>query len=314
MIRMRFLFLIFIFYGAFSVWAQVHTFLNVQVENDFINWWGKGSDRYYTGGNFISVQRIWQNKAVCLIGTELVQKAYTPSNLQAIKVEEMDFPYAGLLFMRNFILISPAQKKWTLLLRISSGTSGPRSGVALFQKRIHQWIGDEAPQGWTTMQSSYPYRQIDINFCHPLQLSSRVTMGIAHQWEGGTFYNRWVGQTWLFIGSSPVIYFVGTDSMIPVQWPHLSNNKKITGGLLIAAGIQYVVRDRIIEESVYSKTVFTPPIFSDVFLDRSIPQISGSFFFHRQNIAFRFSQHWRAASLDLLPSHFYGAIGFSFHL
>jgi len=133
---MRFLFLIFIFYGAFSVWAQVHTFLNVQVENDFINWWGKGSDRYYTGGNFISVQRIWQNKAVCLIGTELVQKAYTPSNLQAIKVEEMDFPYAGLLFMRNFILISPAQKKWTLLLRISSGTSGPRSGVALFQKRI----------------------------------------------------------------------------------------------------------------------------------------------------------------------------------
>jgi len=245
---MRFLFLIFIFYGAFSVWAQVHTFLNVQVENDFINWWGKGSDRYYTGGNFISVQRIWQNKAVCLIGTELVQKAYTPSNLQAIKVEEMDFPYAGLLFMRNFILISPAQKKWTLLLRISSGTSGPRSGVALFQKRIHQWIGDEAPQGWTTMQSSYPYNQIDINFFHPLQLSSRVSMGLAHQWEGGTFYNRWVGQTWLFIGSSPVIYF------------------------------------------------------------------SGSFFFHRQNIAFRLSQHWRAASLDLLPSHFYGAIGFSFHL
>ena len=131
---MRFLFLIFIFYGAFSVWAQVHTFLNVQVENDFINWWGKGSDRYYTGGNFISVQRIWQNKAVCLIGTELVQKAFTPSNLQAIKVEEMDFPYAGLLFMRNFILISPAQKKWTLNLRNSRGTSGPRWGGARFQK------------------------------------------------------------------------------------------------------------------------------------------------------------------------------------
>lgn len=206
-IQMRFLFLVFILYGALSVWAQVHTFLNVQAENDYINWWGKGTDRFYTGGNFLSVDWIRSHKEIRLLGLELVQKTYTPSDLQTTQVEAMDHPYAGLLFMRHLIMVSPAQCKWNMLARISYGISGPRSGVARFQKRLHQWIGDEVPQGWATMQPSYPFRQVDLSFNFPLQLSNRFSLGLFQLAEGGTFFNRWIGQGWLFWGDQPIPFF-----------------------------------------------------------------------------------------------------------
>ncbi len=311
---MRFLFLVFILYGALSVWAQVHTFLNVQAENDYVNWWGKGTDRFYTGGNFLSVDWIRSHKEIRLLGLELVQKTYTPSDLQTTQVEAMDHPYAGLLFMRHLIMVSPAQCKWNMLARISYGVSGPRSGVARFQKRLHQWIGDEVPQGWATMQPSYPFRQVDLSFNFPLQLSNRFSLGLFQLAEGGTFFNRWVGQGWLFWGDQPIPFFPGIDGLVPQHAVRLDGKKRIYTGLYVLVGLQYLVRDRIIEEAIYNKTFQTTSSGRFAFLHRTTLLCSGNFFVQYQHVALRVSQFWQASSITTLPAHYFGAIGFSFQL
>lgn len=312
--RMRFLLLLFIFYGAFSVWAQVHTFLNVQVENDYINWWGNGSDRFYTGGNFISLQRVRQHKLIRSFGVELVQKAYTPSNLQTSQVEEMDYPYAGLFYIRQSIVVVPIQCKWAFLGRLSYGTSGPRSGVAQFQVGLHHLIGDEAPLGWFTMKNSYPFRQVELSFNFPLQLSNRFSLGLVQLVEGGTFFNRWVGQGWIFWGDQPLPFFPAIDGIIIHQAAQFSDTKKVFTGLFLSGGFQHIVRDRIVEEGMYNKTVQVSSLERFSFLRRTTPTISGIFFIKYQRVALQLSQNWRVLSIVSLPAHFFGAIGFSFQL
>lgn len=310
--NMRLVFLVFILYGAISVWAQVHTFLNVQVENDYINWWGKGTDRFYTGGNFLSIQWLRPRKEIRLLGLEVVQKTYTPSNLQTTRVEAMDYPYAGLLFLRHYFMVAPEHTRLIMLARISYGTSGPRSGVARLQKRIHHWIGDEVPQGWATMQSSAPFGQVDFNINYPVQLSSHFSLGIYQQVEGGTFLNRWVGQGWFFWGQQPLPIFAGIDGIVPLQLSEAGKKKKIYTGLLVSAGLQHVIRDRIIEEADYNKTLLAPATSSFFYLQRTTPLVSGNFLIHYQQVSMRLTQHWQPLSIHSLPNHFFGAIGLSF--
>lgn len=52
---MRHIIFIFLFYGVVAVWAQVDTFLDIGVQNDFLNYRGHGTDRYYTGGNQVAI-------------------------------------------------------------------------------------------------------------------------------------------------------------------------------------------------------------------------------------------------------------------
>ena len=145
---MRSILFIFLFYGVVAVWAQVNTFLGVTVQNDFLNYRGHGTDRYYTGGNQLDYFLFDEKSRFSHHHISFVQQLYTPADLRDTLVRSLDYPYAGLLFLSYRIQHRPTASKTLWALSSSWGYSGRRAGARRTQQLLHRVIGDEIPQGW----------------------------------------------------------------------------------------------------------------------------------------------------------------------
>ena len=71
----------------------------MEFQNDFLNYKGAGTDKYYTAGvSSGGLIHLKQNRAHYLT-ISLSQKMFTPSNivLEAEEIPPTDYPYAGLI-------------------------------------------------------------------------------------------------------------------------------------------------------------------------------------------------------------------------
>lgn len=139
--------------------AAEDKFFNISVDNDYFNYRGKGTDRYYTSGTFLSYQyeRPYKNRqhlhAKALVESvrrfnvvSLSQMLNTPHDIRETGILPNDYPYAGVLFlsMGNLQLNEKSSKAHN----ISIGFMGPNALGDQTQTSVHRLIHYTLPQGW----------------------------------------------------------------------------------------------------------------------------------------------------------------------
>ncbi|MFM1858401.1 MAG: hypothetical protein RLZ05_1461 [Bacteroidota bacterium] len=311
---MRNVFFLFLLYGTISVWAQVKTFLAADIENDFINFRGRGTDCYYTGGHRLIFWEENSKKTCRSFGISITQQTYTPSNLQEINPATLDYPYAGLLFCSLHMLVLIPQKEIRVYNKFSFGTSGPRSGVATLQRTIHRIIGDEIPQGWFLLNSSNEFIQFETQLIYPVFTSKRWHIEVLQKWEGGNYFNHLNSGFRTYWGELPL-----SNSMFSNYVTHARSNckkksSKMATSFVFAADYAQVLRNRILEESAFRETIALRTMPISDFINRSYVHLSLGFGFSFGKTGIYFMQHWQDRETFKLNPHSFGSVQVSYQL
>lgn len=311
---MRNVLFLFLLYGTFSVWAQVNTFLSADIENDFINFRGKGTDHYYTGGHRLIFWKENSKNKCRSFGMSITQQTYTPSDLQEINPALLDYPYAGLLFCSLHMLVLAPEKGVRIYNKFSIGTSGPRSGVAIWQRTIHRIIGDEIPQGWFLLNSPSDFIQFETQLVYPIININRWNLELLQNWEGGNYFDRFQGGIRIYYGELPPS--VSLFSYKSSRQNGLFGNKssRLSASFLFAVQYSQVLRNRLLEESSFRETIPNELLFSNQFLNQSLLQLSGGIGFSAGKSAFYFMQQWISKETKKLNPHSFGSVHVSFRL
>ena len=187
---MRYVFFIFLLYSVVSVWAQVDIFLGLTAQNDFLNYRGRGTDRYYTGGHQVAL--LFYNRPAKFTHHQIsvTQQLYTPDNLQDTALRFLDYPYAGLLFTSYKIQHSPLCSKTRWSFSSTWGYSGKRSGARQAQQFLHRAIGDEIPLGWSHIVENGFFAQFELLLGQPLLTGSKAALLGSQSIEVGTLFQR----------------------------------------------------------------------------------------------------------------------------
>jgi hypothetical protein len=164
-----------IFFSLFTLLglgSTIHTVCQdiayIEIQNDFLNYKGHGTDKYFTGG--ISFGRLikLKNNHAHYLTVALVQKTYTPSNIKLLPEElsPLDYPYAGLTYVSiGYLAFNEDNTSYTKG-NISLGNNGSSSGANLIQRGIHKIIGDRMPMGWSSQIELGNFMQTQIEHTH----------------------------------------------------------------------------------------------------------------------------------------------------
>jgi hypothetical protein len=208
--------------------------LRIYEDNDFINFYLKGTDNAYTNGTRFDLFYEKKNKPRFFLdrwmpkagdssnntyGWGITQLMYTPDNIATKVYQPGDYPYAGALYVTHTLYSYNARKKFDIQTELLLGMGGPDAFAKETQTFVHHLINYQPPMGWDHQGKNKLL--LNINFAAEKQLAA------YHNWfeliggsalSAGTLYNAVSMYPELRIGSmSP--YF---NSYIS----HYSKNKK----------------------------------------------------------------------------------------
>ena len=132
------------------------------LDNDFLNYRGNGTDRYYTNGMQVEYSKQQQNDkffgAGILLGAgdeseniaqwSLTQIMFTPVNIRDSQVRYHDRPYAGALYLTRGRTTFNNASNLTVHSEINIGLIGPFSFANDVQTWVHRVIEYTKPRGW----------------------------------------------------------------------------------------------------------------------------------------------------------------------
>lgn len=142
--------------------GEYHHQLRISVDEDFINFRGKGTDKAYTAGTFIDYfynkktptffLEKWAPKAgpdaINIYGTGLMHLMFTPNNTRSDTPIHNDYPYAGAVLAHFSSFSYHQQQHFSLQAKLMAGMMGPASGAREIQEFVHDLTGTQQPQGW----------------------------------------------------------------------------------------------------------------------------------------------------------------------
>lgn len=130
----------------------------VYIDNDYINFRGKGTDQFYTNG--LRFDLFYSNRkrpkwlptagdsSINVTGWSIMQMAITPRDIKTTEYQPDDYPYSGALFATYSQRSYNPQKKYGLQTELLLGVMGPAALGEQGQKLIHQLISYQLPMGW----------------------------------------------------------------------------------------------------------------------------------------------------------------------
>ena len=140
----------------------------LDAQNDFLNYKGHGTDKYFTGGISFGGMIHLKNNKTHYFSIALTQKIYTPSNIRLLPEElnPLDYPYAGLTYLSlGYLIFNETNTSYTKGI-FSWGNNGSSSGANLLQRELHKIIGDRMPMGWSSQLELGNFMQTLIEHTH----------------------------------------------------------------------------------------------------------------------------------------------------
>lgn len=175
-----------------SVKVLGQNFVYIETQNDFMNYKGHGTDKYFTAG-VSSGGMIHLNKNGSAYFTiSMNQKMYTPSNiiLEPEELNPSDYPYAGLTYMSvGYLTFNENNSAYTKGV-FSWGTTGPSSGAKMIQQELHKIIGDRLPKGWSTQLQLGNFIQTQIEHSRSLIHTDLLKINMSANLEIGSIFNN----------------------------------------------------------------------------------------------------------------------------
>ncbi|MCV9385725.1 lipid A deacylase LpxR family protein [Reichenbachiella ulvae] len=131
-----------------------------QFDNDLLFF--DAGDRYYTNGLFFGYRQ--QTKQDGKLNNlfrfdsmekstwelSLISKIFNPYDLKGVVADEIDRPYAGLIYAN--VLYNSIWDSFVWSLGADMGWLGPKTGIGNIQYNLHRTIGWVHPRGWDNYQ------------------------------------------------------------------------------------------------------------------------------------------------------------------
>ena len=236
----------------------------MEFKNDFLNYKGDGTDKYYTAGVSSGGLIHLKKNTSHYLTISLSQKMFTPSNivLEPEEIPPTDYPYAGLIsFNMGYQIFNPSNTAYTKG-EFSWGTTGPSSGARMIQRELHKIIGDREPHGWSTQVQLGNFIQVQLEHTRSIIKSSWMKINCVGNIQIGSIFNNLSLATELKIdkSSDPFIGQLSKHNQ-PSEKPRLSlwarpKLEYILGnGLLETNQNQAGIHHRIINKFVYHSSV-----------------------------------------------------------
>jgi hypothetical protein len=178
--------------------------LRVLLDNDFLNFRGAGTDRYYTNG--VRIDYFFKKKQKAkfpssillniskdnnnVYGWGLAQFMFTPQDITLPEIQYGDRPYGGALYAIHSLQSIDTAKKIKITTELFLGVIGPISFAEESQTMVHSIIGSPKPEGWDYQVSN----DIIINYNITIEkqllyLSERILLVGLVETYSGTLYN-----------------------------------------------------------------------------------------------------------------------------
>jgi lipid A 3-O-deacylase len=165
MTNVRYIFFLMGLFTYKTVLAQKNNdiqFLKVNVDNDFVNFRGEGSDRGYTSGLKLeiyytkniepkfpsSLLMTMKGDADNLYCWGISHSLYTPVDIKTKLIQYGDRPYASTLILSNTLVSSDEINKQKITTSIGVGAIGDYAFGAEIQTWVHKTLNVVQPKGW----------------------------------------------------------------------------------------------------------------------------------------------------------------------
>lgn len=137
-------------------------FLKVNIDNDFVNFRGEGSDRGYTSGLKLEIYytknvepKFPSSLLITMKGDAdnlycwgITHSLYTPVDIEAKLIQYGDRPYASTLILSNTLVSSDEINKQKITTSIGIGAIGDYAFGAEIQTAVHKALNVVQPKGW----------------------------------------------------------------------------------------------------------------------------------------------------------------------
>lgn len=300
--------------------------LQVSADEDYLNYRGKGTDRYYTGGFFLSVYYSGNKKKFLSF---LVNPLKSNNNLRFIRVSQIvntpdkitvpgpilnDYPYVGALFMSYGNISIDSIKNTRLTCSVSAGLIGPYAMGEQVQKYFHRLVGDKQPIGWNSQLNSDVILNYQFQFEKKIASFGNIVEIIGHAEinTGTTFNNSSVG--FLLRLGRPANYFTSFETN------HFKSkfNRKYRFIYFLKPQIRVVAYNALLQGNIFKKYVRNAVeenyIVKAEDISRFIYKLSFGVKFETKSFGLSISQHMQTREFIYVSSHEYGNISFFFSL
>ena len=311
-----------------TVFAQKGQLLlfKLRIDEDYLNYRGKGTDCYETGGLDIYIfytarknkkmlswldQKTNNNPVTFL---SLRQITNTPINIQVPGPVQNDYPYAAALFVNYGKLYTNQTKKFRMGSTISLGAIGPFAMGDQIQTFFHKLVDYIQPQGWP---SQLPNDLIlNYRLSYEKKLWSRnqklELIGLADVNAGLAFNNCRIGL--LFRTGKQLNYFSSAEIA------GFSTNKMHKGRFIFSMQPQLTIvgYNAILQGSLFKKRSSNWADDTYVIKRQDINRIIYGFAFgityETKFAGLSFTQHMQRKEFRQVKRHEYGNVGLVFKI
>jgi len=178
--------------------------MRVLMDNDFLNFRGAGTDRYYTNG--IRIDYFFKKKRKAkfpssillniskdnnnVYGWGLAQFMFTPQDITLPDIHYNDRPYGGALYAIHSLQSIDTAKKIKVTTELFLGVIGPISFAEESQTWVHGMINSPKPEGWHNQVSNDIILNYNITIEKQILYPSKsiLLLGFVETYSG-TLYN-----------------------------------------------------------------------------------------------------------------------------
>ena len=270
----------------------------LDAQNDFLNYKGHGTDKYFTGGLLLGSMIHLNNNNTNYLTVALAMKTYTPSNIRLLPEElssSSDYPYAGLtylsigyqVFNENNMSFSKGTFSW--------GNNGPSSGANLIQREVHKIIGDREPMGWSSQVQLGNIVQTHIQHTHSLLNTNWLKVNTNAAIDIGSIFNNFCLAMEFKIDRSK-------DSFIEFYSKRINTYTKPHISIWAKPKLEFVIDNRLLQTNPNPSGIFARNI--NKFIYHSSVGIS----FQMKKFSISFIQHHNTPEFKTATSHAFGEI------
>lgn len=283
--------------------AQQGLWLQIRTENDFFNYRGKITDRYYTSGSRIGLTFSDRKKTGHLHSVSLNQKIYTPSDITNPAIRPDDHPYNGLLYVSYAQHRLAANGLRAISAELSFGSTGAGSYAGETQTGFHKLIRDKEPRGWDQVLELGALLQLRVDFRQALLQQKGLSVSVRKSFQAGTICNRLGFATEIKFGKDG-FRFLREDLQ---YWPE---SKKQAGWYFFwVPAMEYAHRNRMLDvrpllEKTDSRSVSVSLLVPEHIIFRSAAGIS----IYKRTFALTLAQHFSSREFKQGNHHAYGMI------
>jgi len=177
--------------------------IRITFDNDFLNYRGDGTDRYYTNGLQLEYSYPQKKKDLFSINhllegdsdsnkighLSIVQLMFTPDNIRDSDVQYHNRPYAGALYITRGLTTFNDGLNLTVHSEINIGVIGPFSYAQNMQTWIHRMIDYTKPSGWSHQIKTDIVLNYNIDICKTIVSGNKFQSEMMGSSRAGTLFN-----------------------------------------------------------------------------------------------------------------------------